>query len=61
MIEIYVMKGMAFIDLGNGYMLCIGSKDEVDEASPDRLLAMVNEAVIHSRYLSMSSEGEVRH
>lgn len=55
MINIYLMGEMAFIDLGDGYMLCIGSKTEVDEASPTRLWEMVNEAVVHSRYRSISS------
>lgn len=50
MIDIFLMGDMAFVDLGDGYMLCIGSRTEVDEASPQRLMEMINEAVIYSKY-----------
>lgn len=62
MIEVYLMDGMAFVDLGAGYMLCIGSKAEVDKATPERLMEMINEAVMHSKYRGIeSSKGVVVH
>lgn len=62
MIDIYLMDGMAFVNLGNGYMLCIGSKSDVDKASPQRIVEMIDEAVACSKYRSIAtSKGAVLH
>jgi hypothetical protein len=62
MMKIYLMGDSAFVDVGKGYLLCIGSKTEVDEAKPGRLLDMIEEAIAHSKWRSMeSSKGMVLH
>lgn len=48
--SIYLMGDQAFIDLKDGYMLCIGSKQEVDSANERQLVEMIHSAIIWSRY-----------
>jgi len=50
--DIYLLdteKGqMAFVDFGSGYMICIGTRAEVDSASPAKLERMIWEAIAMS-------------
>jgi len=59
-VDIYLMEGMAFVDLKKGYMLCIGTKKEVDEADGQRLMQMIREAIVMSQFRSIeTSKGKV--
>lgn len=54
--NIYLMDDNAFVEFKSpqgkpsGYMLCIGTKKEVDEASPQELIRMVQVAIVYSKY-----------
>ena len=59
---IYIVDGMAFVDLGKGYLLCIGKESEVKEADEQKITDMIRFAVAYSQWCSMeSSSGETRH
>ncbi len=48
--KIYLMEEQAFVEYTPGYMLCIGTKKEVDEATPQQLMRMVQIAIVYSKY-----------
>lgn len=62
-VKIYLMGEQAFVELpGSTYMLCIGSKTEVDAADEKRLIEMIKEAIVWSQYRSIgSAKGHARH
>lgn len=51
----------AFINLGNNYLICIGTEKEVDESTPDQLAVMVQSAVATSVYNSMQAYKATKH
>ncbi len=57
--NIYLMDDNAFIELkspkgiASGYMLCIGTRKEVDEATPQQLMRMVQLALATSKYRAL--------
>jgi len=56
---IYIMDGMCFVavDLGrSSYMLCIGSKEEVDKATTQEGLDMVKRAFAINRFRNANSD-----
>lgn len=53
--DIFLQKDKAFVDLGNGYMLCIGTKAEVDQADATRIGEMIKEAVVYAQWRSIVS------
>lgn len=55
--ELTVMfkDGNAFVDIGNGYCLCIGREDEARQADATKITEMVNYAIAYSRYMSIGS------
>ena len=59
--KIFLMGEMAFIDISKGFMLCIGSKDEAMEASAERLIEMINEAIAWSKYREIENTLHTRH
>lgn len=60
--KIFLMGNMAFVDIYKGYMLCIGSKAEVDAASPQHLIEMIHEAIAYSQFRSINvSKGQTLH
>lgn len=48
--KIFLMGSQAFVDIGDNYMLCIGSKTEVDAADEKKLTEMIHEAIVWSKY-----------
>lgn len=52
--SIYLMDDMAFVDLGKGYLLCIGSKAEIDNADEEKIRRMITEAVAYSKFRSIT-------
>ena len=60
--DLYVREGLVFVDLRDGYLLCIGRKEEVDGASDEKIRQMIKYAVIYAQYQSIeSSEGQLCH
>lgn len=56
--DIYMMGDQAFVRFakkghGANYMLCIGSKADVDAADDATLIRLVNEAIAYSEYRSL--------
>lgn len=49
---------MAFIDHGSGYMLCIGTRAEVDAATPEKLERMIWESIAMATRTKLP-EGEI--
>lgn len=52
---IYTKDGMAFVDLGNGYMLAIGTEAEVEKASVITLAEMISRALATRKFQSLHS------
>lgn len=46
------MANQAFVDVGDNYKLCIGTKAEVDEATPAKLVEMIYVALAWSQFRS---------
>lgn len=60
--DIYVKDRWAFVDLGKGYLLCIGTKDEVEKADRAEIGRMIQEALATSQYHSVKdSQGQRVH
>ncbi len=60
--NIYLRGAWAFVDLGNGYLLCIGRKEEVIGAGDAKISEMIREAVATARYHDMTVKpGEAVH
>lgn len=68
--NLYVMKDEkdtphVFVEYGQGYMLCIGTKVEVDEALAKndlgRVATMVQEAVAHCKFRSIEIWNQPTH
>lgn len=56
---IYIIKDCAFVDLNKGYLLCIGSKEEVEKADAEQIDRMVREAIATSLFRNItSSQGQ---
>lgn len=54
--KIYLKDEWAFVDMGTGYLLCIGRKEDVDRATSEAEVAkMVREAVATSQYQLIAS------
>lgn len=60
--KIYLLGEAAFIELTRekNYMLCIGTKAEVDEADEQGILRMVEVALAHAKYRSLTGR-EAQH
>lgn len=57
-VDIFIMGEQAFVRFARkghnaNYMLCIGSKQEVDEANDEQIVKMVSEAIAFSEYRSL--------
>lgn len=48
--KIYLLDDNAFVEFGKGYMLCIGTKKEVDDATPQKITEMVDFAIAYSKF-----------
>mgnify|MGYP001616194200 FL=1 len=44
-LAIYVQEEMCFVDLGAGYLFCFARKDEVEGATPDRIVELICHAL----------------
>lgn len=53
--DIYLLGNWAFVDMGKGYMLCIGTKEDVDAADAAEIGKMVQEAIAVAKFRSMGS------
>lgn len=53
--RIFLLDDMAFVDLNAGYLLCIGTKAEVDKADAVRIADMVKEAIAASQFRSIET------
>lgn len=49
-VKLYSREGMAFVDLGRGYLLCIGTEEEVLKQPAARVYEMIAEAIAVSEY-----------
>jgi len=54
-IKIFLMGQWAFVDCKTGFLLCIGTKADVDNATPTRIGEMVLEASAVSKYQGIES------
>lgn len=52
---LYAKDGMVFVDLNKGYLLCIGTLAEVENASAEKIERMVWEAIKLAQYRSIDS------
>lgn len=59
-VDIFVQNTNAFVSLGNGYLLCIGTRAEVDKADATRIAEMIQEAMAFSRYQTIGSAKGMR-
>lgn len=59
--KIYLMGQNAFLDLNNGEMLCIGTKREIDQADEKKLIEIIYEAIVLSKYQALNPKGAVLH
>ena len=55
LVKIVIVKEDAFVDLGNGYCMFIGTKAEVDQADATRIGEMIKEAVVYAQWRSIVS------
>lgn len=44
-VDIYVRRGAAYVQLDQDFMLCIGTKSEVQHASPQKIARLIEEAL----------------
>lgn len=61
LVKIVIVKEDAFVDLGNGYCMFIGTKAEVEHATPTEVAHMIHEALAYNEYKSIPREGERVH
>ena len=60
--KIFLIDGMAFVEIGDkGYLLCIGTAKEACEATSQRLVELVAEAVAWSKFRAIETDNHVRH
>ena len=60
--KIYFMGNDAFYDIGDGYLICIGTKKEIAEATLEQIVSMVAEAIAYSQYRGIETiKGRVLH
>ena len=58
--NVKIIAGMAFV--GDKYLLCIGTEEEVVNSTPEQLSAMVMEATARARFNSIEcSKGQKIH
>ena len=61
-VRIYLQENDAFVDIGNGYLLAIGKKEEVDKADATRIAEMIQEAISWSKWRGINrSSGHIIH
>ena len=58
---VYFQEGQAFVEIGNGYFLCIGTLEEVAKATPSEVVKMVNEAIAFNRFVELDTPKVVKH
>ena len=60
--KIYVQEKLAYVPLGGGNLLCIGSEEEVTNANPIKVVEMIAEALAVCQYHAInSSKGFTKH
>lgn len=60
--DIYLMDGNAFVKLnGSNYMICIGTKEEVDQATPQEFVEMIGRALAICRFRSIEVKDNAVH
>ena len=61
-IIVYFQDGDAYVDIGNGYLLCIGTLEEVSKANSTQVVDMVNAAIALNKYRGIDTEvGVIKH
>ena len=61
-IVVYFQDGDAFVDIGNGYLLCIGTLEEVSKANATEVVNMVNAAIALNKYRGIdTAKGVIKH
>lgn len=60
--KIFLVGDSAFVELAkeHNYMLCIGTKADVDKATPPELIHMVDTAIAFAKYRGLTGK-EVKH
>ena len=59
--NIFLMGNMAFVSIGKNYLLCIGSRIEVLNATPEQLVELIEAAVAWSKFRAIETDNHVRH
>ena len=54
-IVVYFQEGDAFVDIGNGFLICIGTKEEAETADQVKLAEMITRALTLRRFESMGN------
>lgn len=60
-IKLYLREGWAFVDIGDGYMLCIGKEEDIKDVTPAKIGQMYREALATSQYHGLEPHREKRH
>ncbi len=60
-IHIYKKEDRAFVEIGSGYMLCIGSIEAVSEATPREVERMIERAIAENKWLGLDSSETTIH
>ena len=59
--KIYIHGNDAFVNVGSGYLLCIGTKEEVKKANYQTIMEMVEKAKNGTRWIGTTDFGNVVH
>ena len=52
---VYLVGDNAFVDIGNGFLICIGTKEEAETADQVKLAEMITRALTLRRFESMGN------
>lgn len=57
--KLSVLKKMVFVDIGKGYMLAIGTEEEVQQATIEQVGQMILEAIALSQFRDIDTHRKV--
>ena len=59
--KLYVRDKQAFVDIGNSYLLCVGTVKQVEEATGEELLKMIDDAKAWSKFRNLTPSNQTLH
>ena len=48
--RIYILYEQVFVRVEKGHLLCIGTREEFDQATPERVIEMIEQARVLAQY-----------